>query len=137
MSTDKRSTSFVIYGEPASKANNRRLATINGKPRFIKSKKAISYVHDFARQCPQMPEPFSSPVRVTAYIYYRTRRPDLDESVILDCMQSAYAGKGKERVRTRNNIYENDRLVREKHIFWRLDPDNPRAEITVEEIDEP
>ena len=50
-------------------------------------------------------------------IYYATRRPDLDESVILDCMQGF--------------IYENDRQVKEKHIFHRLDKTNPRAEIVV------
>jgi Holliday junction resolvase RusA-like endonuclease len=53
-------------------------------------------------------------------IYYASRRPDLDESLILDLMQGI--------------IYENDRSVKEKHIFWGLDKENPRAEITVSVI---
>ena len=60
----------------------------------------------------------SGDVRVDITIYYASRRPDLDESVILDCMQGF--------------IYENDRQVKEKHIFHRLDKTNPRAEITVQ-----
>lgn len=57
-------------------------------------------------------------VSVTITIYYASRRPDLDESVILDCMQGF--------------IYENDRQVKEKHVYHRLDKVNPRAEITVQ-----
>lgn len=50
-------------------------------------------------------------------IYYASRRPDLDESVILDCMQGL--------------IYKNDRQVRKKVIEWGLDKENPRAEIVI------
>ena len=57
-------------------------------------------------------------VSVTITIYYASRRPDLDESVILDAMQGL--------------VYLNDRQVKEKHIFWGLDKTNPRAEIIVE-----
>ena len=37
----------VVKGEPASKSNSRRLVTIGGRPRFIKSKKALDYVKAF------------------------------------------------------------------------------------------
>ena len=54
-------------------------------------------------------------------IYYASRRPDLDESLILDLMQGI--------------IYENDRSVKEKHIFWGgVDKEDPRAEIVVSVI---
>lgn len=53
-------------------------------------------------------------------IFYKSRRPDLDESVVLDAMQ--------------DHIYKNDRQVKEKHIFWGLDVLNPRSEILVEAI---
>ena len=59
-------------------------------------------------------------LKVTMFIFYASRRPDLDESLILDLMQGL--------------IYENDRQVKEKHILWGLDPDKPRAEIIVEKI---
>lgn len=127
---------FVVYGEPASKANQRRLVKNKktGKNMFIKSSKALSYEQDFALQCPQLDPPISEDVKVTMTIFYASRRPDLDESVILDCMQAK-----KEKVPhtkltkiTRNNIYLNDRQVKHKDVRWGLDRENPRAEIKIE-----
>ena len=111
---------FTVLGEPASKANSRQLVTIKGKPAFIKSKKARNYEKTFAPQCPFVVPIIEVDVRVTLTIHYASRRPDLDEAVILDCMQ------GK--------IYKNDRQVKEKHVFWGLDRENPRAVIKVEVI---
>ena len=107
--------SFVIFGEPASKANSRKLVTIKGRPAFIKSQKARDYVEAFKKQCPSLGDQMlEGELYVCMMIYYASRRPDLDESVILDCMQDL--------------IYKNDRQVREKHIYWGLDKDNPRSE---------
>ena len=41
LSSVKDVVMFTVFGEPASKANSRKLVTLHGKPRFIKSKKAI------------------------------------------------------------------------------------------------
>lgn len=111
---------LIIHGEPASKANSRRLVTIGGRPRFIKSQKALDYLKAFSEQCPVLDEMLEGELKVTMTIYYASRRPDLDESVILDAMQ--------------DRIYGNDRQVREKHVYWGLDKENPRAEIKVEAI---
>ena len=109
---------FIILGEPASKSNSRKLVTIKGRPAFIKSDKARKYVKRFEEQCPQMGESmFLDDVEVEMTVYYASRRPDLDESVILDAMQGF--------------IYKNDRQVKRKIIQWGLDKENPRAEITV------
>jgi len=108
---------FTIIGEPASKSNSRQLVTIKGRPAFIKSKKAREYVKIFNSQCPQLSELITDDVCVRIKIYYATRRPDLDESVILDCLQ------GK--------IYANDRQVKQKLITHGLDRANPRSEICV------
>lgn len=109
---------FIIHGEPASKSNSRKLVTIKGRPAFIKSDKARKYVKQFEEQCPQMGDSmFIDDVEVEMTVFYASRRPDLDESVILDCMQGF--------------IYKNDRQVKRKVITWGLDKENPRAEITV------
>lgn len=109
---------FSVIGEPCSKANSRRLVSINGKPRFIKSQKALNYVKSFAKQCPKLDPLPEEDVVVDIYIWYASRRPDLDESVILDCMQ--------------DYIYKNDRQVKEKHVYWMgVDKELPRAEIHV------
>jgi len=117
---------LVFYGEPASKANSRRLATVRGKPMFIKSKKALDYGGDFKKQAMQFAgttTPLEGDVVVTMIIYYASRRPDLDESLILDLLQGV--------------AYLNDRQVKERHIYWSLDKDNPRAVISVDRLNNP
>lgn len=113
---DKSRIEFTIYGEPASKANSRRWT---GKF-FIKSEKALRYGKSFVEQCPQLDPLMDGDLRVTIRIWYASRRPDLDASLIFDLMQ------GK--------IYENDRAVKEQHLYWALDKENPRADITVEKM---
>ena len=114
--------SQIIFGEPASKANSRRVVHYGGMSRLIKSKKALTYSDVFRQQCGKLPTLMTGDLRVTLYIFYASRRPDLDESLILDLMQGL--------------IYENDRQVKERHCYWGLDPDNPRAEIIIEKIPE-
>lgn len=113
--------SFVVIGEPASKANSRKLVRLNGRPAFIKSDKARNYLRDFQWQCKKLHPLMQGDLAVEITIFYASRRPDLDESVILDAMQGL--------------IYENDRQVKEKHIFHRLDRNNPRAEIRVRTLE--
>ncbi len=108
---------FTATGEPASKANSRRLVRLGGRLVSIKSAKAISYAQAFQLQCPRLPEPYPGDVAVEIRIWYSSRRPDLDESVILDGMQG--------------RIYVNDRQVKEKHVIWALDQDNPRTWVRV------
>ena len=123
MSNDESVHSFTIQGEPASKSNSRRLVTIKGRPAFIKSKKARNYAKDFAMQCPVLNPMMEGYLEVEMTVYYATRRPDLDESVILDCMQ--------------NKIYKNDRQVKSKIVRWGLSRSNPRTEIEVRPLKKP
>lgn len=121
---------LLILGEPASKSNSRRAIFSKGTPRFIKSKKALDYKKFFLWQVAeqmrlnctknglQVP-PFTCNVIVEMTIFYASRRPDLDESLILDLLQGF--------------AYENDRQVKEKHIYWGLDKENPRTQIKISE----
>ena len=113
---DQSTISFTIYGEPASKSNGRRWT---GKF-LIKSEKALKYGTEFKKQCPVLPTLMDGDLRVTIKIYYASRRPDLDPSLIFDLMQDC--------------IYSNDRQVREQHLYWGLDKERPRSEITVEKM---
>lgn len=114
----------IIEGEPASKANSRQIVKIGGKLRVIKSLKARRYVSDVARQVAALPEDkmLRTPIRMTAHVYYASQRPDLDPSLILDALQG--------------RVYANDRSVREMHLFHHIDRDNPRAELTLCEIED-
>jgi len=84
-------------------------------------KSAIMQIPDSAKQM------IDSPVAVTMRIYYATQRKDLDESLILDCLQ---AKKSKGEL-VRRGVYINDRQVKEKHIYHFIDKARPRAEIEV------
>lgn len=112
---------FTVYGEPASKANSRKMVLIKGRPALIKSQKARDYVKTFEQQCPVLEVPTIEDVVVEMMIYYASRRPDLDESLILDCMQC--------------RVYKNDRQVKQKFIYWGLDKENPRSVIRVRSCD--
>ena len=114
--------SLFILGEPASKANSRRVVRFGNMSRLIKSQKALNYSDTFRLQCPPLAKLMTGDLRVSMRIYYATRRPDLDESLILDLMQGL--------------VYENDRQVKERHTYWGLDPENPRSEIIIEQIPE-
>ena len=118
MDTNSQVICFTAYGEPASKSNSRRLVRVGGNPRFIKSKKALDFIKQFQLQTPIQIPLLEGDLNVTIKIYYASRRPDLDESVILDAMQGI--------------IYANDRQVKEKHVSWGLDRENPRSEIKIE-----
>lgn len=120
--TQLQSLVQIIFGEPASKANSRRVVKYGGVSRLIKSEKALSYSDMFKQQCRRLGTLMAGDLRVTLHIFYASRRPDLDESLILDLMQGL--------------IYENDRQVKERHAYWGLDPENPRAEILIEKIAE-
>jgi Holliday junction resolvase RusA-like endonuclease len=113
----------IIFGEPASKANSRRVVRIAGQSRLIKSSKALNYSQHFKRQTRPIEPLIETDVRVTMKIFYASRRPDLDESLILDLLQGV--------------VYVNDRQVKEKHIYWGLDKDCPRTEIAVEPLPMP
>ena len=108
----------TILGEPASKSNQRQIVRMRGKPRLIKSKKALAYARQFHLQAPRMPlrDPILDDVLMWCRIHYATRRPDLDESLIMDALQAAL-------------VIGNDRQIKAKVVLWALDRENPRSEI--------
>lgn len=121
---------LTILGEPASKANSRKLVLFgrgsNARPGIIKSEKAREYektaIPQVQTQCRLAGWTCiaTGKVKVSLRVFYASERPDLDESVILDVLQQI--------------VYSNDRQVREKHVFHFIDRDNPRAEVEVEPL---
>ena len=117
----QKKINFIIEGEPASKSNSRKIVNFGKRFGVIKSDKARNYEKDFANQCPTLENLIENDVKVELIVYYASRRPDLDESVVLDCMQ------GK--------IYVNDRQVKQKHIYWGLDRERPRTHVRVSPLE--
>ena len=137
---------FCILGEPASKANSREIGVlkfrdkttgeVSSRPTVRKSDKALAYEESALRQVPPVArQRLEGPVRVTLRIWYASERPDLDESLILDVLQDRYKGKGEARQLVQAGVYRNDRQVREKHVYWGLDPKNPRTEVIVQALE--
>jgi Holliday junction resolvase RusA-like endonuclease len=118
--TRQREYSLTILGEPASKANSRKIVLFGNRPAVIKSGKARRYLKQFESQCEILDELFEGDVGVEMTIFYASRRPDLDESLILDAMEK--------------KIYGNDRQVKEKIIRHGLDKENPHTDIRVYEL---
>lgn len=114
-----RSVSYTILGEPASKANSRKLVRFGGRPAFIKSDKARAYAQAVAMQVPILDPLLEGELRVDCTIFYASERPDLDPSVIWDALQG--------------RVFRNDRQLREQHLFHEIDRHRPRAEITITE----
>lgn len=111
----------VILGEPASAKNQRRIVSVHGKPRIIKSKKALDYVRIFDTQCPVLDPLISGDVCVLIDVYYSSRRPDL---AAMDLIADLLQGR----------IYENDRQVKASASLWNLDKENPRTRIRVKSL---
>jgi hypothetical protein len=111
---------LFVKGEPASKANSRRVVKFGTMSRLIKSQKALDYSEYFRQQVMPITPLMSGDIKMHITIYYASRRPDLDESLILDLLQGL--------------VYKNDRQVKERHTYWGLDPENPRAEIIIEQL---
>jgi hypothetical protein len=103
----------VVLGEPASKANSRRLVHIGGKPRFIKSKKALAFEKEWGSNCPVIDNVLDRETIAYIRMYYTSRRPDMDESLVLDLLQG--------------RLIKNDRQIRERHTYWGLDRQRPRS----------
>ena len=111
----------TILGEPASKANSRRLVYVGRKPRVIKSKKALEYSQIFEEQVKPPNVPIDGDVRLDITIWYKTRRPDLDPSLIMDLLQKV-------------GVIHNDRQIKEIHAIHRIDRENPRSSMKITKI---
>jgi len=113
----------VIFGEPQSAKNRRRIVSIGGKPRLIKSKKALEYEKIFLKQCPRCDPILDGDVALLIDVYYGSRRPDL---ACIDLIQDLLQGFA----------YSNDRQVKASQTLWNLDKSNPRCRIRVRPIQE-
>ena len=110
-----------ILGEPASAKNQRQIVVIRGKPRIIKSKKALAYTKSFAAQATPLAPRITTDVSLRIDAFYASRRPDLAcLDLIMDCLQGV--------------AYANDRQVKATQCFWNLDKENPRVRIRVRSI---
>ena len=84
----------------------------------IKSSSAMQFCADFQKQCPKFKTPILGDIKLECNIYYRDRRSDLDESLVMDMLQKC-------------GVVKNDRQFKKKLISHGIDKNNPRVEITL------
>lgn len=118
---------FILYGEPCSKANSRRLlrAPRTGKLFSAKSAKACATMASYVAQLKSRwrgRAPLEGPLKLTATLYYASRRPDLDDSLVADALQRA-------------GVIVNDRQIEAKALCKQIDPERPRVECVIERIE--
>lgn len=119
---------ITIYGELASKANSRmavqgRTKTGKSYTRFVKSKKALGWTEGALPQIKSQwrSKPIDKECGIECEVYYKTRRPDLDVSLLMDALEKA-------------GVYTNDRLVHEIIAHKQYDKEEPRVEVTIYEL---
>jgi Holliday junction resolvase RusA-like endonuclease len=114
---------LTLYGQLASLKNSRQMVYVGGKPRLIPKKEAVQWEKDAIAQIPvDHRVGLEGPIRLTCEVYYASRRPDLDIALLMDTLQHA-------------EVIKNDRQIQEIHATKKLDADNPRVELLLEELD--
>lgn len=141
---------FVILGEPASKANSREIVArkirdkatgeLKTRPMSIKSDKAREYEYDVLRQIPpKARKRLTGPCRIAVRVWYQTERPDVDLSVLMDCLQDRYEwvkdATGEQRVLVHRGVVRNDRQFRQQVFVHGVDRHNPRAHVIIEPLE--
>lgn len=117
---------FKIDGELCSKSNSRRLVARGKHPRIIKSQKALDYEYSSSLQIQKQlgnHRTFQGYIGLEVHVWYASRRPDLDISLIQDILE-------------KNGVYKNDRQVAEIKACKYLDKHNPRVVVKIWELDE-
>lgn len=111
----------IILGELASKSNSRKIVRFGKRMAVIKSDKARNWLQNAGYQIKKPKELIVEDVELEAHIYYASRRPDLDESLLMDALQEF-------------GVIKNDRQIRRKIIHGYVDRENPRCEVFVRRL---
>ena len=88
----------------------------------IKSPEALAYEQSVKAQVIRIAPLFLAPIKATIHIWYKTHQSDLDPSTLLAALQA--------------RLYANDRAIKEMHLFHHIDKVNPRATVTLEQLND-
>lgn len=126
------SIDFTILGQAYSLKNTRDIFPIKAEKGVkcphcrrslrmitVPNEKAKAFEKQFANQLPpHCKQELVTAVRADIEIFYPSNLQDLDEGLVLDCMQ-------------RYGVIENDRQIVAKYVVKRIDKDNPRVECKI------
>lgn len=112
---------MMVYGEPGSAKNQRRIVQFGSRPALIKSEKALTYGRVFNEQVPIMDDLLDGDVSLRVDVWYSSKRPDL---ACIDFIQDLLQGR----------VYKNDRQVKASMSIWNLARKDPRCRIRVAKL---
>ena len=116
---------MLLTGQLFSKSNSRMLIKKGNRTISVKSVKAQKSFRDMVLQLKALwrKPPVPEPAELVCYVYYPSRRQDLDLSLLMDALQAA-------------GVVENDRHIFRIKATKIIDPDFPRIELTVRPMQE-
>ncbi|MCM8736613.1 hypothetical protein M5E06_21025 [Azospirillum sp. A1-3] len=121
---------FTIPGEPAAKGNSREIVKFGDKVALRKGNKALDFEAVAALHVTKLPEPYEGDVAVHVRVFYASRRPDLDASLVYDALQTRRVKVGAGFI-LEPRLITNDRQVRLKIEEGFVDKARPRVEVAV------
>lgn len=121
---------FTIPGEPEAKGNHREIAKFGDRVALRKGQKALDFEAIARQYTPKLPEPYEGDVAVHVRVFYKSRRPDLDASLVYDALQTRKVKTGKSFI-LQPKVIVNDRQVRLKIEEGFVDDKRPRVEVAV------
>ena len=115
---------MTIQGQVPAKANSYKIIFIGGHYSMKKTKTMEDYEKSFYMQCPHRGKDINGFFKISIDVFFKTLSSDIDNAAkgILDCLQTA-------------KVIRNDNKCVELHMRKFKDATNPRAEITIEEIE--
>lgn len=117
---------MLITGQLFSKSNSRMLIQKRGRTISVKSVKAQKAFSDMVLQLKAQwhgQKAIPEPAELCVWVYYPSRRQDLDISLLMDALQAA-------------GVVKNDRHIFRIKATKIIDPDFPRMEVTVRPMQE-
>jgi hypothetical protein len=119
----------MILGHLQSKSNSRRITFRGGKPRSIKSEKALAWWESALIQGRAwgIKTPYEGDVCLTCRVFYPSARNDLDVSLFCDFLQ---VGMPKN---PGIGLIQNDRAIKKMVLCRETDKERPRIEFWLDE----
>lgn len=115
---------MTIIGQVPAKANSFRIIKKGAHYSIDKTQTMKDYENSFYLQCPHRDKDIKGFFKIDIDVFFRSLSSDIDNAAkgILDCLQQS-------------RVIHNDNKCLELHMRKFKDANNPRAEITITEIE--
>jgi len=115
---------LIIYGQQPSLKNSKEQAFNKKTGHFfpVNNPEVKQYIEDFDKQIlGNQRKELDGDLSLVGIIYYRSNRSDLSEELLMDCLE-------------KSKVIINDRRIVHKNIYKKIDKNNPRVEIEINQL---